>query len=59
MIMSLDTYDKKHRTISIPCAKCAWKFRCPVEQLQRVICHACEEPLKNYECVLTSGKNTT
>ena len=57
--MVLDQFDKTRRTVSIQCAKCRWKFRCPVEQLQRIICHSCEEPLNNYDSQLTSEKNTT
>jgi predicted Zn-ribbon and HTH transcriptional regulator len=34
--------DRQGRTFSIRCELCGWKFRCPVEQLSRVACRACE-----------------
>jgi hypothetical protein len=37
-----DNGDRLQRTFSIQCASCRWKFRCPAEQLDRVICRACE-----------------
>lgn len=37
-----DNFDKERRTVSLPCIVCGWKFRCPVEQLGRVLCRACE-----------------
>lgn len=39
---SLETFDKTKQTVAFRCAICRWKFRCPVEQLKRVICRACE-----------------
>lgn len=38
----LITFDLEKRTVSIKCVVCRWRFRCPVEQLRRVMCHACE-----------------
>jgi hypothetical protein len=34
--------DKWGRTYSVRCVRCGWKFRCPVEQSQRITCRACE-----------------
>jgi hypothetical protein len=39
---ALETFDKPRRTVAIRCYLCRWKFRCPVEQLNREICRACE-----------------
>jgi hypothetical protein len=38
----LATFDLEKCTVSIQCAACRWKFRCPIEQLRRVMCSACE-----------------
>lgn len=37
-----ETFDKCERTVSIRCQRCRWKFRCPVEQVERVLCRSCE-----------------
>jgi uncharacterized C2H2 Zn-finger protein len=35
-------FDKQRRTTSLRCPRCGWKFRCPTDQLTRVLCRACE-----------------
>ena len=36
------TFDLERRTVSFRCIVCRWKFRCPVEQIGRIICYPCE-----------------
>jgi len=38
----LDTFDKTRTSVTLLCIVCRWKFRCPVEQLGRLYCRACE-----------------
>jgi hypothetical protein len=37
-----DTFDKLNWSLSRQCERCGWKFRCPLDQLQRTMCSACE-----------------
>jgi hypothetical protein len=37
-----DTFDALNWSVSRRCLRCGWKFRCPLEQLNRLICRACE-----------------
>ena len=39
---ALQTYDLEKRSQSFRCLFCKWKFRCPVEQIGRIICRSCE-----------------
>lgn len=38
----METLDRSQQSISIRCARCRWAFRCPIEQLRRTTCRACE-----------------
>lgn len=38
--------DNRGWSYSIRCTRCQWKFRCPVEQLERVFCRKCESELE-------------
>jgi hypothetical protein len=42
MMIEVESYDRERRTVALRCVKCRWKFRCPVTQLGRVYCWACD-----------------
>lgn len=47
-----ETADKFGRSWSQRCLRCRWKFRCPVEQLDREFCRACQSEIDAAEASL-------